>query len=126
MLGSSQVLTFLRTTNPAKAREFYEGTLGLHFVEEDDWALVYNLNGIMLRVQKVGGFTPPEYTSLGWWVEDITGAVKQLAAKGVAFERYEGLPQDQDGVWSVPGSTAKVAWFKDPDGNTLSLTEGKR
>lgn len=123
MLGKCQVVTFVATKDPAKARPFYEDVLGLTFVADETYALVFDLNGIALRIQKVADPSPGMYTQLGWHVDDIAAVVRGLAERGVTFERYEGLPQDALGVWSVPGAKAKVAWFKDPDGNTLSVTQ---
>jgi len=123
MLSTREVMTFVATKDPARARQFYEGTLGLHFVADEQYTLVFDLNGVMLRVQKVADLSPAPYTSLGWKVEDIAGAVTELGRRSVVFERYEGMPQDELGVWTAPGDGARVAWFKDPDGNLLSLTE---
>ena len=123
MLETCKVMTFVPAKDPAKARWFYEEVLGLTFVADEPYALVFDLNGIMLRIQKVADMSPGDYTTLGWQVGDIETTVRGLAERGVTFERYEGLPQDQLGIWSVPGAKAKVAWFKDPDGNTLSVTQ---
>lgn len=117
-------ILFLSTTDPDLSRRFYEETLGFEFVADEHTALVFNVAGTPLRVQKVPSFEPAPSTVLGWWVEQIHDAIRVLAAKGVVFERYEALPQDDDGVWEIPG-VAKVAWFKDPDGNILSLTESE-
>jgi catechol 2,3-dioxygenase-like lactoylglutathione lyase family enzyme len=105
---------------------FYEDVLGLRLVEEDKFALVFDSNGVMVRlvnVKGVHGFKPAPFTILGWRVEDIKKAVLKLRRNGIRFERYEGMEQDASGVWTSPEG-AKVAWFKDPDGNTLSITEG--
>jgi catechol 2,3-dioxygenase-like lactoylglutathione lyase family enzyme len=124
MLGTCQVMTFVQTSDGQKARRFYEEVLGLKFNHEDDYALIFDLHaGVPLRIQKVADPSPALYTRLGWFVDDIEVTVRGLAERGVTFERYEGLPQDQLGIWSVPGAKAKVAWFKDPDGNTLSVTQ---
>jgi catechol 2,3-dioxygenase-like lactoylglutathione lyase family enzyme len=123
MLGNCKVMTFIATKDGETARRFYEEVLGLTFVADEPYALVFDLNGIMLRIQKVADMSPGDYTTLGWQVGDIETTVRGLAERGVTFERYEGLPQDQLGIWSVPGAKAKVAWFKDPDGNTLSVTQ---
>ena len=96
--------------------------LGLSLVEDSPFALVFDSNGTTLRVQKVEQVTPAPYTALGWQVTDIEASVRSLRAKGAVFQRYEGLSQDALGIWKSP-SGAKVAWFRDPDGNTLSLTE---
>jgi catechol 2,3-dioxygenase-like lactoylglutathione lyase family enzyme len=120
-LGTTRLIAFIATTEAARARAFYEGTLGLT-VSDDDVALVADVNGTMLRIQKVERMTPASYTALGWEVLDIAATVADLAARGVVFERYGFLEQDAAGIWTAP-SGAKVAWFKDPDENVLSLTE---
>ena len=123
LLAKSEVMTFVATADAARSRSFYQDTLGLKFIADEPYAIVFDLNGIMLRIQKLREkAAPPQGTVLGWKVVDISGAVKELAARGVRCERYPGMPQDDDGVWTSP-SGARVAWFKDPDGNTLSLTE---
>ena len=122
MLGTRNVMAFLATTNPERAKAFYGDTLGLPLVSDEPWALVFSAAGTMLRVQKVEKHTPHPFTALGWYVPDVADDVGALASRGVRFERYEGLQQDDAGVWTSP-SGAKVAWFKDPDGNMLSLTE---
>ena len=112
----------MATTNPESARKFYEQTLGLSFVSDDPFAIVFNVNGSMLRVAKVPQHRPAGYAVLGWDVPDIQAEVGELTKRGVRFERYEGLSQDGQGIWLSP-SGARVAWFKDGDGNTLSLTQ---
>lgn len=118
----SKVIIFVATQNPASALKFYLETLGLTLVSDDPYALVFDVNGSMLRVQKVPELVPARHTVLGWEVPDIGAAIKELMQKGVRFEHYDGLTQDESGVWTTP-SGAQVAWFKDPDGNTLSLTQ---
>ncbi|HWC58561.1 MAG TPA: VOC family protein [Verrucomicrobiae bacterium] len=120
----SKIICFVATRQPAKAREFYEGTLELKFVSEDPFAIVFDVEGTMLRVQKVQELNPPKHTVTGWEVADIGGRMRELIGKGVRFERFPGLTQDESGAWTTP-SGAKVAWFKDPDGNILSLTQFK-
>lgn len=122
MLGACEVMAFVPTAKPVEARKFYEEILGLRFVEENPAALVFGAHGVMLRVAKVRELAPAPYTVLGWKVVDIETSVRGLAAKGVAFQRYEGMEHDSLGIWNSP-SGARVAWFKDPDGNTLSLTQ---
>jgi catechol 2,3-dioxygenase-like lactoylglutathione lyase family enzyme len=122
MLNKSNVVAFVATSRPESARSFYEQTLGLRLVVDDAFAIVFDANGVMLRVQKVREHTPPSYTVLGWDVTDIQASVKELLGRDVRCERYEWLEQDESGVWTAP-SGAKIAWFKDPDGNTLSLTQ---
>ena len=125
MLGSMDIIAFVPTRNREKARPFYEKTLGLSFVSDDQFALVFEAHGVMVRVvdvSSVAGFEPAPFTILGWSVGDIGKIVKGLGKKGIKFERFPGMQQDLLGVWSSP-SGAKVAWFKDPDGNVLSVTE---
>lgn len=122
MLNASKIVAFVGTTMPDRARTFYRDTLGLRLAEEDPFALVFDASGTMLRVTTVAKVQPAGYTVLGWHVPDIRQAVDALSARGVAFQRYSGLPQDEAGIWTSP-SGARVAWFTDPDGNTLSLTE---
>jgi len=122
MLNTSKIISFVATKNPAAAREFYERTLGLAVVSDDPFALVFNVNGTMLRVAKVQELAPAKHTVLGWDVQDIRAEIEQLTKRGVRFERYAGLPQDEQGIWTSPIG-AKIAWFKDADGNTLSLTQ---
>ena len=125
MLGSMEIIAFVPTRNREKAREFFETTLGLRFISDDQFALVFDANGVMVRVVDVSGvvdYKPAPFTILGWSVSDVRKTVKGLQKKGVEFERYPGMEQDLLGIWSSP-SGAKVAWFTDPDGNVLSLTE---
>jgi catechol 2,3-dioxygenase-like lactoylglutathione lyase family enzyme len=122
MLENQRVMAFVATRDGVRARAFYEGTLGLKVVSDDDFALALEAHGTQLRVQKVGSFTPQPFTALGWEVSNIDAVVESLRKRGVTFETYEGLEQDVRGVWRAP-SGARVAWFKDPDGNTLSLTQ---
>jgi catechol 2,3-dioxygenase-like lactoylglutathione lyase family enzyme len=122
MLNSRQVVAFVPTKHVKEARAFYEESLGLCFVSEDRFALVLDANGTTLRVSIVPDFKPHPFTILGWQVPDIQDAVSDLNAKGVTFEHFGFAEQDVQGIWSAPGG-AKVAWFKDPDGNVLSLTQ---
>ena len=123
MLGSHKIMAFAPTLDANKARPFYEGVLGLRVLSQDNFALALDANGIMLRVTNVPpGFKPQQFTILGWQVPDIAKAFSELRQKGVQFESY-GLPtQDAQGIWTAPDGV-KVAWFKDPDGNILSLTQ---
>jgi catechol 2,3-dioxygenase-like lactoylglutathione lyase family enzyme len=126
MLGSADVITFVPTRDPVKARSFYEKTLGLEFVSEDPFALVFRAKGVTVRIANVStvkGFKPASYAILGWFVPSAEKAARALAKRGVTFERYEGMEQDALGIWHSP-SGAYVAWFKDPDGNVLSITQG--
>ena len=122
MLGTTNIVAMAPITDPARARAFYEGTLGLRFVKDDGFALVFDANGIMVRLSKMKQFTPAQYTVLGWQVSGIENVVRDLGKKGVHFEIFGFFKQDELGIWIAPDGD-KVAWFKDPDGNTLSLTE---
>jgi len=121
MLGSIDIVAFVPTKDAAKARAFYEGVLGLRFVKDDGFALVLDANGIKVRVAKAQ-FTPAPFTILGWKVADIGKMVAGLQEKGVRFERFGFFEQDELGIWTAP-SGDKVAWFKDPDGNVLSVSQ---
>jgi catechol 2,3-dioxygenase-like lactoylglutathione lyase family enzyme len=107
----------------AAARAFFTDTLGLTLVSEDDFALVYDLGGTILRVSIVPDFAAHAHTVLGWRVADIAAMVDELTERGVKFLIYDGFGQDARGIWSEPGGGAKVAWFNDPFGNNLSLTQ---
>ena len=115
-------ILFAATTDANRARVFYEGVLGLRLLADDQFALVFEVGTLSLRIQKVAQKPKIEYTVLGWMVPDIEAEVRHLSKAGVQFSRYTGMDQDQHGVWRSP-SGAKIAWFSDPDGNTLSLTQ---
>jgi catechol 2,3-dioxygenase-like lactoylglutathione lyase family enzyme len=121
MLGSATFVGFVPVRDPAVARSFYEGTLGLRVVEETPFALVIDANGSMLRVTPVPDLHVQPFTIAGWRVADIESVVRALHDKGVECNRYDGIPQDDLGIWTTPNGD-RVAWFRDPDGNTLSLT----
>jgi catechol 2,3-dioxygenase-like lactoylglutathione lyase family enzyme len=122
MLESERLVAFVGTRDPGRAKEFYGGTLGLRLVSEDQFALVFDCGGTMLRVTRVPELGTAAYTVLGWRVRDIVSTAKRLQEAHVVLERYPGMQQDELGIWKSP-SGARVAWFKDPDGNTLSITE---
>jgi catechol 2,3-dioxygenase-like lactoylglutathione lyase family enzyme len=120
MLGTQKIMAFVATVDGARAKAFYQDVLGLTLIADEEHAVVFDSNGIMLRVQRAHDVTPARYTALGWQVPDIAAAVAGLRARGVVFERYPFM-QDAD-HWTAPDGT-RVAWFKDPDGNLLSLTQ---
>ena len=126
LLGSAQLVAFAATRDPARAKEFYRDTLGLRLVSEDGFAIVFDANGVMLRVSAVREIALAQYTVLGWEITDIVAKVKELEKAGVKFERYSFPGQDEMGIWTAPGGMARVAWFKDPDGNVLSLSQHSR
>lgn len=122
MLDEAKVTAFLAITEGPRAAAFYGDTLQLRQTSDDEVALVFDLHGVELRLQKVKEFTPQPFTALGWQVRAIRTTVAALAARGVVFERFPGLGQDVQGIWAAP-SGAQVAWFRDPDGNLLSVAE---
>jgi catechol 2,3-dioxygenase-like lactoylglutathione lyase family enzyme len=122
ILGSQKLVSFVATRAPSRAKEFYRDTLGLCLVSEDEFALVFDVAATMLRVIRVQELAAEKYTVLGWQVHDIVQTAKDLQKADVALERYPGMQQDELGIWNSP-SGARVAWFKDPDGNTLSITQ---
>ncbi len=122
MLGSTNIVAFVPTKDSEKARAFYEGVLGLRFVKDDGFAMVLDANGIMIRVAKVPQFTPAQFTILGWQVKDIEKVVQGLQKNGVCCEIFGFFKQNELGIWTAPMGD-KVAWFKDPDGNILSVSE---
>jgi catechol 2,3-dioxygenase-like lactoylglutathione lyase family enzyme len=117
-----KVVTFLLTQNPEAATAFYRDTLGMNYLRDDGFALVFDLSGVMLRIGKMPSFTPAEYTVLGWECSDIAADVDALVQKGIEFNRYPNLGQDERAIATFPNGD-KVAWFKDPDGNVLSLSQ---
>ncbi len=122
ILGSQKLVAFVATRDPSRAKKFYRDTLGLSLVSEDEFALVFDAAGTMLRVTRVQELAAAKYTVLGWQVRDIVQTAKDLKKAHVPLERYPGMQQDELGIWNSP-SGARVAWFKDPDGNTLGITQ---
>ena len=122
MLGSMKIVAFVPIKDSEKARSFYEGVDGLRFVKDDGFALVFEANGIMVRAAQMKDFTPAQFTVLGWQVYEIENVVRALQKKGVHFEIFGFFQQDELGIWTAPTGD-KVAWFKDPDGNILSVSE---
>jgi catechol 2,3-dioxygenase-like lactoylglutathione lyase family enzyme len=122
MLGSTNIVAFVPTRDAGKARAFYEGILGLSFVKDDGFAMVLDANGIMIRVAKMKDFTPAPFTVLGWQVSGIEDVVRGLQKRGVHFEIFGFFKQDELGIWTAPTGD-KVAWFKDPDSNILSVSQ---
>jgi catechol 2,3-dioxygenase-like lactoylglutathione lyase family enzyme len=119
-LAGAPLVAFVATTDIERARAFYEGVLGLRFVHDDPFACVVDAHGTEVRISAVPERAAAEYTVLGWAVDDLDATVDDLVARGVTFNRYDGMDQDERGAWTAPGGT-RVAWFRDPDGNTLSL-----
>jgi catechol 2,3-dioxygenase-like lactoylglutathione lyase family enzyme len=122
MLGTTKIVGFVPITDGERARAFYEGVLGLKFIKDDGFAVVFDANGIMIRAAKMKEVKPAQFTILGWEVTGIENAVRALREKGVHFEIFGFFKQDELGIWTAPTGD-KVAWFKDPDGNVLSLSQ---
>ena len=120
--GRAKIVAMVGTLDAARAKAFYRDTLGLHLKSEDSFALVFDANGTVLRVAIVRDLNPAKHTVLGWDVPDIAATAKALAEAGVSLERFQGLQQDELAIWKAP-SGARVGWFKDPDGNLLSITQ---
>lgn len=121
-LRSQKLIAFIATRDPARAKAFYRDTLGLNLVSEDQFALVFDAGGTMLRVTPVQQLAAASYIVLGWKVTDIVRTTTELQQAHVAFERYPGMQPDEHVIWNSPGGD-RVAWFRDPDGNTLSVTQ---
>lgn len=122
MLDKSKMVGFVLTTDYEKAREFYGGKLGFEFVSLDHFALVMRVGGHMVRIGKMADVKPLQNTILGWEVEDIEVAAKWLKERGVPLEKYPFVQDQELGIWTAP-SGDRVAWFKDPDGNVLSVSQ---
>ena len=121
MLEGLATVAFVPSSDLTRSRVFYAGTLGLTFVNDDGFALVFDVGGQTMRVVNAGEFSPQPFTILGWDVPDIVATIDDLTARGVEFLRYSFMEQDERGIWTAPGGV-RVAWFADPDGNVLSLS----
>lgn len=132
MLNTEKIVAFVAIRDRDAARTFYRDTLGLRLLGEDRFAMIFDANGTTVRLTPVPDWTPPQFTVLGWDVQDIVAAVKELRGAGVEFQKYPWMnDQDDSGIWTSPSGPevsavhggARVAWFKDPDGNVLSLSQ---
>jgi catechol 2,3-dioxygenase-like lactoylglutathione lyase family enzyme len=122
ILEAAKPAIIICTKDRERATAFYRDTLGLTVAYEDSFAAVLNTGGVTLRVSVVADFAPHEHTILGFNVPDVAATVKALREKGVIFNTYQHVSQNELGIWTAPGGTVHVAWFKDPDGNVLSVT----
>src|SRR5262245_291308 len=122
MPAFGKMVGFLLTKDYDKARAFYERSLGAEFVSLDQFALVVSIGGHHIRISKSPNFVPLHSTVLGWEVPDIERVVDALTQHGVTFEKYPFVQDKERGIWSAPGGS-KIAWFKDPDGNVLSISQ---
>lgn len=122
IIAASKLWAFVATRDRDRARDFYRDILGLTILSEDPFAVVFDANGTHIRMTKVSELAPAEYTVLGWEVADAQAAVTELKSKGVQFLNFPGMGQDSENIWTAPGGTL-VAWFKDPDGNVLSVAQ---
>jgi catechol 2,3-dioxygenase-like lactoylglutathione lyase family enzyme len=123
LLNSYKLIAFVGTKDAKSAKEFYADRLGLRMLSNDGFALVFDAHGTMLRVTLVPKVMAAGYTVLGWEVPDISAAARELIRVGVKLERFPSMEQDELGVWTAPGGVARIAWFKDPDGNVLSISQ---
>lgn len=122
-LAGRTPISFVITGNRAAAERYYRETLGLPFLLDDGFAAVFDLAGVPLRITEVPGHVPSAHPVLGWEVDDIAETIGALRDRGIVFTIYDGMGQDDLGVWTAPDGKAKVAFFADPDGNVLSLTQ---
>ncbi len=122
MLGGAELVAFVASRDLAASARFYGDVLGLELIESSPFANAYDVNGTQLRVTRVEHPVAAPYTVLGWRVDDIGESIRALRRAGVEFKRYQGLTQDENDVWMAP-SGSRIAWFSDPDGNTLSLQQ---
>ena len=122
MLANETLKTFVPTVKPQEAKAFYQDVLELTLVSEDSYGMNFDSGGSLLRIATVPELKPHPFTTLGWDVKDIEAVIHSLTSKGVVFEKYGFFPQDDLGIWTAPDNT-KVAWFKDPDGNTLGIAQ---
>lgn len=122
-LAERPPVAFVFARDRAKTRAFYRNVLGLTLTEIGEFADVFELSGATLRIVPIPDHVPSPHTVLGWEVADIEATARDLIAKGVEMQRYEGFDQDDLGIWSAPDRTAKVAWFLDPEGNNLSISQ---
>jgi hypothetical protein len=121
MLGEYDLMAFVSTADMAIGRAFYEGVLGLTVRHADNYGVVFDANGVRLRMSLVRDVVVAPYSVMSWVVPDIHTMIRELVSRGVVFEKYDGFGQDALGVWTAPDGT-QVAWFKDPAGHLLSLT----
>jgi len=122
MLSLHRIKAFVSTTNPDKAREFYKDKLGLKLLSEDSFGMEFEAAGAHIRISVVEKLIPQPFTVLGWDTDDIISTISMMSEKGISFERYTFIEQDDSGIWTSPGGT-RVAWFRDPDGNILSISD---
>lgn len=122
MLIKGKTVAFVPSSDLERAERFYVGTLGFARKHRDDFALVVEANGVTIRIARADGFEPQPFTILGFDVDDVERTAGALASKGIEFQRYSGMAQDAAGIWTAP-SRSRIAWFKDADGNVLSIAE---
>jgi catechol 2,3-dioxygenase-like lactoylglutathione lyase family enzyme len=122
VLAGAELVAFLPTVDADRARRFFEDVVGLPLLEQTPFACVFQAPNAVLRVTVVPELTAAQYTVLGWRVPDVQAAARELGERGIEPLRYDGMTQDQLGIWQAP-SGARVLWFSDPDGNVLSLTQ---
>jgi predicted enzyme related to lactoylglutathione lyase len=122
MLANGKAVAFVPSADLGRAQRFYVDVLGLPKRSGDDFGLVVEAGGVTIRIARAGDFEPQPFTVLGFDVEDVEATARELASKGIALERYPGMSQSPGGIWTAPGG-ARIGWFKDPDGNVISITQ---
>jgi len=125
VLSAAPLIGFIPVRDLSRARAFYAGILGLEVTDVSPFAIAIRAGTTMVRLTRVEEFRAQPFTIAGWEVADMDSIIDSLSARGVTFTRYDGMGQDERGIWSTPGGD-QVAWFSDPDGNTLSLTRYSR
>jgi catechol 2,3-dioxygenase-like lactoylglutathione lyase family enzyme len=122
VLADAELVAFVASADLERSEAFYGSVLGLELVDSTPFAKVFDAHGTHLRVTRVEAVAGAAYTVLGWSVDDLDAALAELRSRGVELKRYAGLEQDESGAWTAPGGS-RIAWFADPDGNTLSLQQ---
>jgi predicted enzyme related to lactoylglutathione lyase len=124
LLAQAAPVSFILTADRARAKPFYAGALSLPIISEDEFSVTFALEGgACVRLTDLPSHAAGEQTVMGWKVPDIEAAVAELKLRGITFRMFAGFGQDDEGIWTTPDGSAKVAWFTDPDGNVLSLTQ---
>lgn len=116
-------VAFVSVSDRKRARDFYVGKLGLAVLYEDEFALVLDLGVTSLRISELKNFKPQQFTVLGWEVEDLVSSAKKLMSLNIDSIKYDGMDQDELGIWCSPSTSVRIVWFEDPDGNLLSLSD---
>ncbi|NKC01482.1 MAG: VOC family protein [Pseudomonadales bacterium] len=122
MLANAELQTLALTADIPTAITFYEEVLGLSLKANSDGAAVFDVGGRDLRVSPVAETSPTEHTVFGFAVADVQGVAEELSSKGVPLVEFQGFPHDQNGLVATPDGS-RVCWFRDPDGNLISVVQ---